>query len=266
MNPQEAGSVNVKDLVGYCVYGFNLKAANIYGENVARTQTLLPDVNVYNILVPNNSAVMLDEETRKEWKLSDEHKVISYFSNYILSLNDKVKCIPILDKLLEHRDEYLYFKTDHHWTQLAAYYAYTAFCNTKGIEPAPYDKWEELVFEPYTGEYASFVDIELAPDYVAARIPQGTNDMEYWVNDADDSTLMEGNVISDLRDADEDANKYNCFVCGNRPFSHIHNPAVTDGSSCLVVKDSFGNPVAAFWATVFKEVVQVDPRKLREGT
>ena len=183
-----------------------------------------------------------------------------YFDQGATEAYADVYTVDAFDVLYDHRDEYLYFHSDHHWTQLAAYYAYTAFCNTKGIEPAPYDKWEELVFEPYTGEYASFVDIELAPDYVAARIPQGTNDMEYWVNDADDSTLMEGNVISDLRDADEDANKYNCFVCGNRPFSHIHNPAVTDGSSCLVVKDSFGNPFVSVMVDSYEDIYTIDFR------
>ena len=242
----------------YTLYYFDQGATEAYADviNDAASQ-LKGKAEVYSVLLPTNAGILLDDDTLAKLGVPNQKQAIDYF--YSL-MNDDVYTVDAFDVLYDHRDEYLYFHSDHHWTQLAAYYAYTAFCNTKGIEPAPYDKWEELIFEPYTGEYASFVDIELAPDYVAARIPQGTNDMEYWVNDADDSTLMEGNVISDLRDADEDANKYNCFVCGNRPFSHIHNPAVTDGSSCLVVKDSFGNPFVSVMVDSYEDIYTIDFR------
>ena len=34
-------------------------------------------------------------------------------------------------KLMQHRDEYIYFGTDHHWTADGAYYAYEAYCESK---------------------------------------------------------------------------------------------------------------------------------------
>ena len=50
-------------------------------------------------------------------------------------MNDKVKSVDIYDALMQHRNEYIYFRTDHHWTALGAYYAYQQPCAAKGIEP-----------------------------------------------------------------------------------------------------------------------------------
>ena len=71
---------------------------------------------------------------------------------------------------------------------------------------------------------------------------------------------MEGPVITDLTNAGDDENKYSCFVCGNRPLSHIHNPAVTDGSSCVVIKDSFGNPFVSVMVDNYEDIYTFDFR------
>ena len=242
----------------YTLYYFDQGATEAYADVVNDAAAALEGkADVYSVLLPTNAGILLDDDTLAKLGVPNQKQAIDYF--YSL-MNDNVYTVNSFDVLYDHRDEYLYFHTDHHWTQLAAYYVFTAFCQTKGIEPPPYDEWEELVFDNYTGEYASFVDISLTPDYVAARIPQGTNDLEYWVDDTDDSTITQGFVISDLSDADEGANKYNCFVGGNRPLTHIHNPAVTDGSSCLVVKDSFGNPFVSVMVDNYEDIYAIDFR------
>ena len=43
--------------------------------------------------------------------------------------------IDVLPALTEHKEEYLYYRTDHHWTTLGAYYAYQQFCETLGLTP-----------------------------------------------------------------------------------------------------------------------------------
>ena len=48
---------------------------------------------------------------------------------------DKSKVTPInaYNYLSEHCNEYIYFKSDHHWTGLGSYYAYSAFADTLGL-------------------------------------------------------------------------------------------------------------------------------------
>ncbi|WP_165043998.1 DHHW family protein [Adlercreutzia sp. ZJ138] len=256
---QITDGVYVTDEAAYTLYYFDRDATQAYVDVINDAAKLLEgEADVYSILLPTNGGVMLDDELLSQLGVPNQDQAIDYF--YSL-MDDQVIVVPTFDTLYEHRDEYLYFRTDFHWTQLAAYYVYCSFCETKGISPAPYNEWEELVFQPYQGEYSTYVDISgFQPDSVVARIPQGTNTMTYWTNDLDPSTETEGPVITDLSDASSDANKYNCFVCGNRPLSHIENPNVTDGSSCLVVKDSFGNPLVSTMVDSYQHIYTIDFR------
>ena len=62
------------------------------------------------------------------------------------------------------------------------------------------------------------------------------------------------------------ANRYTAFTGTDVDVQRHVNCGAAVPIRVMLVKDSFGNPVSAFWATVFKEVIQVDPRKLPEGT
>ena len=70
---------------------------------------------------------------------------------------------------------------------------------------------------------------------------------------------MPGNIITDLSNADP-TTLYQTFVCGNQPLSKIENPAITDGSSCLIIKDSFGNPLTSVLAGSYQTVYTFDFR------
>ena len=55
--------------------------------------------------------------------------------DYVYSkMGSNVHTVDAYSKLAAHIDEYIYFRTDHHWTQLGAYYAYTAFCEAAGFK------------------------------------------------------------------------------------------------------------------------------------
>ena len=260
MEDQITDGIYVTDGACYTLYYFDQDATQAYADVINDAATQLDGVaTVYSVLLPTNAGVMLDDETLAALGVPNQEQAIDYF--YSL-MNDNVVSVETFDVLANHKDEYLYFRTDHHWTQLAAYYVYTSLCAARGVEPADYSKWKTYEFSPFWGEYGNFVDIwSIAEaDTVEARVPQGTNSMEYWTDDLDESTRMEGPVITDLTDAGDDENKYNCFVCGNRPLSHIHNPNVTDGSSCLVIKDSFGNPFCSVLVDSYEDIYTLDFR------
>lgn len=61
-------------------------------------------------------------------------------------MNEKVKTVSIYGNLAAHSSEYLYFRTDHHWTALGAYRAYEVFCNVKGIEAHPLSYFDTMTF------------------------------------------------------------------------------------------------------------------------
>ena len=242
----------------YTLYYFDQGATEAYVDVINDAADLLEGkAEVYSIILPTNAGIMLDDETLARLGVANQEQAIDY---YYSLMNDNVIPVETFDALKAHDDEYLYFRTDHHWQQLGAYYVYESFCKTKGIEPAPFFEWEELSFPNYYGEYQPAEDNGFEADTLYARIPQGTNEMEFWEYDTRENTHDYGPVVADLSGPDSDANKYNCFVCTNRPLSHIHNPAVTDGSSCLIIKDSFGNPFTAVMVDSYEDIYTFDFR------
>ena len=219
------------------VYYFNDAAVTTYAAALnACADALDGEATVYSVLIPNNSGATLDEDVLAQLGGSDQKQALDYFHSL---MNDKVVAVETYDALRAHRGEYTYFRTDHHWTQLGAYYAYVELCKAKGTEPADVLGRKQLVFEPFLGSFYSELLLPAMaenPDTIYAYVPNGTNDLTYWAQDGGE---YEGNVIADGSIYDENG-KYLAFIMGDQPREHIHNPAVTDGSSCLVIKDSYG--------------------------
>ncbi|MGN0261723.1 MAG: DHHW family protein [Eggerthellaceae bacterium] len=241
----------------YATYGFTQEAADDYVNAVNGAADKLEGITqVYSILIPNNSGVLLSKDELAALGGSNQGQAIQYYYD---SYNDKVKTVPTMQPLVDHKDEYLFFRTDHHWTALGAYYVYQSFCNQKGIDPHNIEDFKEEDFSPFLGSYYSQLQLESLtkdPDTVQAWVPNGTNDMKY--TDVDGQTI-DWNVIKDVSDWDE-GTQYNCFVGGDQPWAEIHNPEITDGSSCLVIKESYGNAFIPWLVDHYQDVYIVDFR------
>ena len=254
--------VYIENGAAYSMYYFNQDAANTYIQALDHAAASLNGTgNVYSILVPNQSGVMLPEETRKKLGGSDQKQAIDY---YYASYNN-VKSVDTIDTLREHNNEYLYFRTDHHWTQLAAYYTYQNFCQVKGITPEKLEDFKTTqTFGPFLGTfYSSFgnEDMKNNPDAIVTYYPNDTNDMKFW--DKND-TEYDWHVITDVNGWDTSA-LYTCFIGGDNPLSIIENPNVQDGSSCLVLKESYGNCFVPFLVDHYQTVYVVDFRYAKQN-
>jgi hypothetical protein len=116
-----------------------------------------------------------------------------------------------------------------------------------------------MTFEPFLGTfYTELQNSEMAanPDSVTAYVPNGTNELTYW---NEDGTEISGQIIQDVSDWDESSGYY-CFICGDKPLTIIENPKVDDGSSCLVVKESYGNAFIPFLVDHYSKVYIIDFR------
>ncbi|HIZ21405.1 MAG TPA: hypothetical protein IAA21_01225 [Candidatus Blautia faecigallinarum] len=246
----------VKDGAAYSVYYYSQSAAEIYTDALNQAaQELQGQADVYSILVPNNSGAMLPEDELHSLGGSDQTQAIAYYH----SLYDKVKPVKTIETLREHNDEYLYFRTDHHWTQLGAYYVYLNFCEEKGIEPHELSDFETMTFSPFLGTFYSQLmngDMAKNPDTVTAYVPMGTNDMVYWDVDG---TEYQWNIIEDVSTWG-DSSGYYCYIAGDKPLTIIDNPEIEDGSSCLVLKESYGNCFVPFLVDHYDKVYVVDFR------
>ena len=96
------------------------------------------------------------------------------------------------------------------------------------------------------------------PDTVNAYHPLSADaHMEYGSNE--NSSLTGGKVIFDESTAAASL-KYGTFIMGDNPYTVIENPDLTDGSACIVVKESFGNAFVPFLVDHYQTVYVVDYR------
>ena len=249
----------VKDGAGYSIYYFDQIAADTYITAMNTAAEKLDGVaTVYSIMAPANS-IVLDEEESKRVGGSDQQQTLNYLST---RYDARVKQVEIVDDIIAHRDEYLYFYTDHHWTQLGAYYAYVAFCEAKGIEPVPLDARAHENLGEFRGTYYDTIASmgSVREDSVDTYTPNGTNDMKYWPDGSEGEGVDGAVVDSAARDWDPPY-KYSCFIMGAQPLTIIENPTITDGSSCLVVKDSYGDAFVPLLVDNYQTVHVIDFRE-----
>ena len=252
------GSIYITDNAGYGLYYFDQAGASSYAATMNQIYENIKDkVNMYVLVAPISAGVMLDQTVLDDMGSSDEGKAIDYIYS---QLTDGIRCIDAYDNLRKHNAEYIYFHTDHHWTQLGAYYAYEMFCEEKGITPHKLEEFETTELPGFLGTFysSSNQSAELAanPDTVIAYVPKATNTMHMTMTDG---ITYEWNIINDVSDYPE-SEFYATFAGGDQPFSVIHNENLQDGSAVMVVKDSYGNAFIPWLVDHYEYVYWVDYR------
>ena len=266
--PEQAGSLMIVGDTAYEYYNFKEDTANQYITAVADAGTKLSGIStVYDMVIPTSIDIMLPEsyleKFSSEINSNDQRKAIEdYIYPSIQAMNSSVKTVSIYDTLKAHANEYLYFRTDHHWTQLGAYYAYVEFCKARGFEPVALDQFEKKEYTGYLGSfYSSSSEAAAAlgnnPDTVEAYIPNA--DVTMYVMQKNGEELPDWPLIADA-DTYSAGNKYLAFCGGDQPYEEITNNDMTDGPSCIVVKESFGNCFIPFLVNHYKTIYVIDYR------
>ncbi|MCI8814411.1 MAG: hypothetical protein HFH61_03965, partial [Lachnospiraceae bacterium] len=112
--PESAGTIYIAQDRGFELYYFALDSANQYIKMINNAAQLLAGkATVYDILAPTSIGIYLDQDIQDSLGCSDQSQAFNYILN---NLDDSVRGVRVFDSLLEHNSEYLYFRTDHHWT------------------------------------------------------------------------------------------------------------------------------------------------------
>lgn len=252
------GTIYITNNSGYGLYYFSQSGADSYAATMNQIYENVKDkVNMYVMVAPISAGVMLDDTVLDDMGCSDEGKALEYVYS---QLNSGIHALNIYDNLKKHNAEYIYFHTDHHWTQLGAYYAYEVFCQEKGFTPHKLETFETMEFENFLGTFysSSNQSPELAsnPDTVVTYVPNSTNTMTMYMQDGQ---VLEWNVIYDVSEY-ANTELYATFVGGDRPLSYTHNESITDGSAVMVIKDSYGNAFIPWLVDHYEYVYWVDYR------
>ena len=264
-NPTDDGGGNkvegmyVNGDTAYQLYSFNQQNSASYAALINSFANQIGDkAKVYDMIVPLHYQIAISRETAAKYGASDCEAAIDYMYS---AMNNGVATVDVLPNLIAHNTEYLYYRTDHHWTARGAYYAYEAFCSVKGIKATPLSSYERRQYNNFLGTLYSEAKQPAAmkanPDYVEAFVPMGTNRLDVY--NADGSYFDWFAIVANAEKYST-GNKYLTFISGDRPLIKIHNDKITDGSSIVVVKESYGNAFVPFLVDSYEYVYVIDYR------
>ena len=224
----------------------NIKAIKSFSES----QSKIP---VRMMLVPD-AANVLNHSLPALAKPEDQTQM---FSMVRKDLGDSGEWIDVSTELNKHKTEKIYYKTDHHWTTLGAFYAFQAAAPSLGIDG------------DLSGKYVSYTVSDSFNGMLASK--SGVNfgekeQIDIYVPTEEDTDLIvdyvdEGKRSTSLYDSSKlkEKDQYTVFLGGNSSLLDIRTVS-TSTKRLLLVKDSFANSFIPFLTPYYREIVVVDPR------
>lgn len=214
------------------------------------------DVRFFDMPIPASVGVLLSSDLLDRLGMDDQGQAIAFKFE---KENDDVIKVNVFNTLIRHNTEYIYFRTDHHWTALGAYYAYASFCSTAGFEPVPLEEFTELDQGDFLGSFYSTSPqpAKLETDRLYAYEPQGNIEVQIYNN----GYTYPGPAVLDRTQASI-FDKYTCFLGGDHTMTVLTNTDLDDDApNCVVYKDSYGNPFVLYLTQHYHRVYALDYRK-----
>ena len=216
------------------------------------------DVQTFSMPVPNAAAFYASEEYRSGAR--DQKAMFDLVRD---ELDERVIFIDAYTTLARHMDEYIYFRTDHHWTHLGAYYAYTALCDAAGFTPEPRSKFDTGAFENFVGSMYTY----LASYPQSSVLKNNPDTVNYWKPYANcetyyysDTDLTDGVLMGTIcRVNEKEQNKYLTFMGGDHNVTIVTTD--TQGPTILVIKESYGNAMISWLTSHYSKIILIDPRE-----
>lgn len=160
---------------------------------------------------------------------------------------------PVLDA---HKEEEIYYRTDHHWTTLGAWYAYEQYTKAVGgdLQRAQGKKKFRCISKDFYGTTYAKINYARQADKIEIYEPADKLHVVYNMGEKKTKTLYD---VSFLKTADQ----YSVFTGGNQAVLEITG-GIKNGKTLLLIKDSFANSILPFLAEDYEKLVVVDLRQL----
>ena len=206
-------------------------------------------VPVYLGLIPSSSAVWSDRlpagaPTADELSIIDE----LYFQTGAGTLD-------MAGALLSHKDEDIYYRTDHHWTSLGAFYGANVLLETMGLEPLELSDYQKTtVSTEFYGTTFSTSGVRwVRPDSIDTYVSGDGVKVTSWFEGYPEEGSLYVDSYLDVKD------KYSYFLGGNQSLCVIETEH-TDAPKLLIIRDSYSDSLAPFLTERFSEIHLFDPR------
>lgn len=213
---------------------------------------------VYTMIVPSASAIY-PEKLPAGAPMLDENACLD---EMLAQLDGHVTALDLRDTLTAHKDEYLYYRTDHHWTTTGgAWYGYLELCDALGLTPFDPEAHTAVQVPDFHGtNYAKCRQWNVEPDTITYYDLDNTLTV-YRVTGADTAEVdTETGLYDESKFGVYD--KYGAFLHGNNGYSRIAG----DGEgSILIVKDSYANCLAPYLTANYANIDLIDLRNYNYG-
>lgn len=254
-NGYSAYSIYVWNNQGFELFGSDEARATTYAETINGFADKLNGITVYDMVIPNHTEMGLPQRLKDSEapSTSQAENIKSIYSK----LSDKVTPVNAYNYLADHNDEYIYFGSDHHWSGLGAYYAYSAFAKTNNLPVLSLDDCTEQQIEGFTGTFTN----------TASGLD--TDTVHYWEFPYEvtmDITDESGNVNTYTSPyyqyAEAGSLTYGVFIMGDHPLTVLNSASenAEKGKKIAVIKESYGNAFVPYLTYNYEEVHVIDFR------
>ncbi len=212
------------------------------------------DADVYFALIPGKSDIWAHMLPQNAPRDSEKAAI-----DYCYSLSDAVN-VDIYGKLEEHSSEYIYYRTDHHWTTLGAYYGFSALAESMGLDCPDISEYSgrETVSEEFYGtSWSSSGFSWVEPDSMEIFVtePEGLEITNYPQGSPVEGQLYDWSRL-------EVKDKYSFFYGGNTPLLEIET-GVEGAPSLLILRDSYTDSLSPFLLEGYSHIHILDLRYYR---
>ncbi|MCL1952298.1 MAG: DHHW family protein, partial [Oscillospiraceae bacterium] len=240
------------------LYGFSSKAMTRYANLVnrfARTYGITTSV----LVTPTNVAFKLP--ARYKSMSNDQKAALEFLAE---KLDPDINNVWVYDTMAKHSGEYLYFRTDHHWTGLGAYYAYVEFCKSRGFTATPLESYETFEHYPFLGSFYRTVGgdpkLKANPDTLTVYRVKVPYTMTCYPDGPDGKSFQAS--LSSTSESLPESEKYMAYASGDNPYTKIVTENQT-GRKLLLIRESYGSAFTPFLAENYDEIHIVDFRYYR---
>lgn len=233
----------------------------------ARKLDLLTDqAAAFREQIPGEVYVMLVPTADTVWKeklpvFAEDFDQTAYGNEAAGRLRE-IGCITVdaAGSLSAHKEEKIYYGTDHHWTTLGAFYGWQAFAEEKGLAAPSLEEYERIaVSDSFYGTLQAKVNLDVQPDVIEQFRRKGQPDagVRFVYEEQSAGSLY---FPEKLNTKDQ----YAYFLNGNVPLAEIEGFGAPE-ESILIIKDSYANCFVPFLLEHYGKIYLADPRYYRSG-
>lgn len=240
---------------GYLIDGFDEDSASGFDGNLEEVKNFVRmmktdfGIDVRTVIAPN-AAQILSEKLPRFAVTADGRSLSEKAANELDGFVD------VYDAMDSHKNDYIYYRTDHHWTYLGAYYAYAEYKKSLGQTADLLESMDiETVSDRFFGTTYSRFGFFNGRNADTLSAPSETHLGSMTVTNSKAETFS--SIY--FPDALDGKDKYMYFLGGNDSIVTVETEN-KNGKTLLLIKDSYANSFLPYLIGDYEKIILLDMR------